>query len=116
MTTFYISNLPGAPFDYWWEVHPHFEERVTRNYIGRPAHLDPVPEELSYETVRVKGEWELRMMHQVESRIEKSIISSLDDDTLRFTAKKMAEAFVLRNRVVALEEEPARLKRDDDPS
>ena len=116
MKEFYVSNLPGCPFDYWWEIHPHFEERVTRNYIGRSANLEPVPEELSYQTVRIKGEWELRMMHEDETRIEKSVIYSLDDDTLRVTAAKMANAYMLRNRVATLEEEPVRLMRDDDLS
>ena len=116
MTTFYIDDLPGAPFDYWWEVHPHFDELVTRNYIGRPAHWEPVPEELSTEVRRDKHSWELRMMHEEVNLIERSIITSLDDDTLRFAADKMRKEFMLRNRVKTLEEEPVRLMRADDPS
>jgi hypothetical protein len=113
---FYINALPGAPFDYHWEVRPHFDQLATRHYIGRPAHLEPVPEEMTYETRRAKDEWELWMVcDEDESRNEHTIISSLTDDSLRNAARQMVEKFILRNRIKVLEEETVRLVADDDP-
>lgn len=112
---FYIDGLPSAPFDYHWELHPHFDELVTRNYIGRPAHLEPVPEELTTEVRRSKNAWELHMAN-IEQPIlnERQIVTSLDDETLIVTARSMVNAFILRNRVKTLEEESVRLVGHDD--
>lgn len=107
---FYIDNLPGAPFDYHWEVKIREEE--IRRVFHDPTNLNGERVEVKME--RVPGHWELRMVHEDPKKTERKVITSLTDDALRDAAYEMVERFILRNRIKVLEEETVRLVRPDD--
>lgn len=110
---FYISNLPGAGFDYHWEVaavtkeefYVHYDPTYPRN--ERRENLGQKP---------VGGEWMVNLVNEDGKVLISHKVTRLDDDTLRFATEFLAMEFVARNRAKALEEGPVRLMRDDDPS
>lgn len=102
---FYVDNLPGAPFDFFWEITPWSDK------VHAPTEEDP--EAWRWEVQ--KDMWALRMVSTLDPELtEVYVLNSLDDDTLRMAAGYMANRYVSRNRAKALEEGPVELVRSDD--